>query len=117
VVVATNTLARGRGRPLSSPIRQNLIDLLFILGNATGYELSKAYQQYFKRCTQRVIYYHLRRGATMGFFSVDKIVVAQGSYSWGPTSEKIYYSVGPNATPVKRIELASLVAVDKSQSK
>lgn len=109
-LVDSNSVRRKRGRPLNSLIRQNIVDLLFVLGNATGYEIAKLYPKYFSRCTQRVIYYHLRKGTGLGIFSVDKIAVTSGSYSWGPTSEKIYYSVGPNAVAVSRNELGDLVS-------
>jgi len=106
---------RPRGRPAFSNIRQNLCDMLLVLNSATGYELSKIYPTYFPKCTQRVIYYHLRKGVSLGIFSVQKITVDAGNYSWGPTSEKIYYGLGTNAAPAKREELVGLVARQKKE--
>ena len=99
---------RKRGRPVFSNIRQNLVDMLLIMGTATGYELAKKYPTFFPACSQRVIYYHLRKGAALGIFSVQKITVESGNFSWGPTSERIFYGLGPNATPANRKDLETL---------
>ncbi len=113
--MALHTGIRRRGRPVFSTIRQNLCDMLLILNSATGYELSKLYPTYFPKCTQRVIYYHLRKGVTLGIFSVQKISVDSGNYSWGPTSERIFYGLGPKAVARKREELTGLVAKQKKE--
>jgi hypothetical protein len=47
----------------------------------------------------RNIYYHLKKGLALNEFVVEKIQSEKGSYSWGPTAEKIYYKLGPNAKP------------------
>jgi len=90
---------RKRGRPLGSIIRQNIIDLLFVLKEAYGYEITKYYNQLFPKTTQRNIYYHLNKGVMTGEFKVKRIKQEQGSYSWGRTAEKKYYALGKEAKP------------------
>ncbi|MBT4824742.1 hypothetical protein HN695_04265 [Candidatus Woesearchaeota archaeon] len=88
-----------RGRPTKSPIRQNIVELLFVKGKAFGYELAKEYNQIFPKCTARVIYYHLKKGATLGEFKIHKIIKEEGNFSWGSTVERIYYELGDKAAP------------------
>jgi hypothetical protein len=88
-----------RGRPIGSVIRQRLIDILYILGSAHGYELYKYYREIHPPITLRVVYYHLRKGAQIGEFHLEKIAQEKGDYSWGESAEKITYSLGPNARP------------------
>ena len=88
-----------RGRPIGSVIRQRLIDILYILGKAHGYELYKYYKEIYPPITLRVVYYHLRKGTLLNEFRLDKIEQEKGNYSWGESAEKIYYSLGPNAKP------------------
>lgn len=88
-----------RGRPIFSPIRQNLIEILFFLGKGYGYELHKIYNNLFPKCTNRVVYYHLRKGVSLDEFKLEKVKIEQGNYSWGDTAEKNYYSLGKNAQP------------------
>lgn len=87
-----------RGRPFSSLIRQNLIEILNLVGKAYGYELHKIYLDIFPSATREVIYYHLRTGAKLGEFEVE-VKQEKGDYSWGAAVEKIYYSLGPKAQP------------------
>ncbi|PIO05334.1 hypothetical protein COT47_05285 [Candidatus Woesearchaeota archaeon CG08_land_8_20_14_0_20_43_7] len=88
-----------RGRPHGSNIRQNMINLLFYMQAAHGYELYKVYSSIFPRVSQRVIYYHLKRGVQLDEFQVEKIQSESGNFSWGNQAEKIYYSLGPSANP------------------
>ncbi|MBI3032092.1 hypothetical protein HYY69_01345 [Candidatus Woesearchaeota archaeon] len=88
-----------RGRPIFSPIRQNLIEILFFLGKGYGYELHKIYNSLFPKCTNRVVYYHLRKGVSLEEFKLEKVKVEHGNYSWGSTAEKSYYSLGKSAQP------------------
>ncbi len=90
---------RGRGRPLHSKIRQNIIELLACIDSATGYDIYKMYLKAFPACTQRVIYYHLGKGASIGEFDIKRVTAERGNYSWGGVSEKIYYSLGKSAKP------------------
>lgn len=88
-----------RGRPTKSAIRQNIVDILFYMKKGYGYDIYKAYCDIFPKPTLRVIYYHLKKGAALGEFSVKEIKQEKGDYSWGGQAEKIYYSLGPNAKP------------------
>jgi len=89
-----------RGRPTKSSIRQNIIELLFFLGKAYGYRIHKIYKQIFPNCTREVIYYHLKKGMTLGEFEIQEIKQEKGDYSWGIIVEKKYYKLGPNAKPL-----------------
>lgn len=88
-----------RGRPIGSPIRQNMIEVLHFLGNAHGYELYKHYVKIFPRITLRVVYYHLKKGVQLKEFKLEKVQVEEGDYSWGSHAEKRYYVLGPKAKP------------------
>ncbi len=88
-----------RGRPVGSTIRQNIVEILFHLGNGYGYQISKIYNTVFPKVTQRSIYYHLRRGILTQEIELHKIEQEQGDFSWGSSVEKIYYSLGKNAAP------------------
>lgn len=88
-----------RGRPTRSTIRQNLIDILQFMGEAYGYQMYKAYKDIYAPVTLRVIYYHLMKGKSLGEFEVAGVKKTQGSYSWGPEAERIFYKLGPNAKP------------------
>lgn len=88
-----------RGRPAGSNVRQNIVELLFFLKKAYGYEIHKHYVQIYPKCTQRLIYYHLSKGVQLGIFDVLKIAQEQGDYSWGSTVEKIYYKLGKFSQP------------------
>ena len=89
-----------RGRPIKSEIRQNLIEILYFKKNACGYELHKLHNDIFPKCTQEVVYYHLKKGMSLKQFKIEKIISEQGDYSWGGTAEKIYYTLDVNAAPV-----------------
>lgn len=88
-----------RGRPTRSAIRENIVELVYWLHKAYGYEIHKWYNKIFPKCTIRVVYYHLRKGTSLGEFKVEKVQVEKGDYSWGQTAEKTYYSLGENAHP------------------
>ena len=88
-----------RGRPFRSSVRQNIIELLSVIGKAYGYQIHKIYLEVFPPCTRESIYYHLRTGVKLGELEVAEIKQEQGNYSWGGTVEKIYYVLGPKAEP------------------
>ena len=88
-----------RGRPIGSPVRQNIIEILYFLGSAHGYHIYKVYKQIFPKITLRGIYYHLRKGLDLEELEVDEVQKEKGDYSWGSEAEKTYYKLGPKAKP------------------
>ncbi len=90
----------GRGRPVKSEIRQNIIELLYFLKEGYGYDIYKHYKEIFPPVSMRVIYYHLKKGTDLGEFKVNKIIKENGNFSWGSEAEKIYYSLGKEAQPI-----------------
>ena len=88
-----------RGRPIGSAVRQNIIEIISVLGRAHGYQIYKVYRDLFPKITLRVVYYHLRKGCDLGELEVDKVSMEKGDYSWGGEAEKIYYKLGPKAFP------------------
>ncbi|MBW3015104.1 hypothetical protein KY330_01665 [Candidatus Woesearchaeota archaeon] len=88
-----------RGRPVKSQIRQNIIEILYFLGKAYGYNIFKVYKEVYPKVTMRSIYYHLRKGIETGEIKVTNIKAEKGEYSWGDEAEKIYYSLGDGAAP------------------
>ena len=103
-----------RGRPIFSNIRQNLIEILFFLKKSYGYELHKIYNQLFPKCTNRVIYYHLKKGVSLEEFTLEKVKVEHGNYSWGNTAEKSYYKLNKNAHP--KIDIRIKEWLDKNKT-
>lgn len=88
------------GRPVGSVIRQNVVELLAVLGRAYGYEVHRCYIEVFPPCVRKSVYYHLRKGVVTGEFVVESIATEKGVFSWGSSVEKTYYRLGPNAKPV-----------------
>ena len=86
-----------RGRPIGSDIRNHMIDILFHLKKAYGYEIYHHYIEIFPKVTLRVIYYHLKKGTALEEFILEKVETIQGNYSWGPSAEKLFYTLGSNA--------------------
>jgi hypothetical protein len=89
-----------RGRPVGSAVRQNMLEILAVLGRAHGYQLYKVYRDLFPKVTLRVIYYHLKKGLSLGEVEIEKVEREKGDYSWGTEAEKIYYRIGPKARVV-----------------
>ena len=89
-----------RGRPIKSPIRQALIEILHIMGKAYGYELYKVYDAVFPKATLRAVYYNLRKGVELGELKINTVKLEKGDYSWGSEAEKIYYELGPQAKAI-----------------
>lgn len=87
------------GRPPRSIVREQLAELLFIIGKLSAYDAHKHYIHIFGVATQRNIYYQLRRGVELGIFRVEDVVEEKGEYSWGDTTRKIYYSLTSQAQP------------------
>lgn len=88
-----------RGRPVGSVARRNIIDILSAMGKGYGYEIYSVYSELFPKVTMRLIYYHLKKGVQLGEIRLHSISKEKGDYSWGNVAEKVYYTVGQNATP------------------
>ena len=82
----------------TSPVRKNLIELLYIGGKMTAYDAYKHYIQIFAKTSQRNVYYQLEAGEAKGEFSVET-KEESGDYGWGKTAIKNYYTVGKSASP------------------
>jgi len=104
-----------RGRPHNSEIRNNIVELLFYLGEGYGYEISKLYNKIFPKVTMRSVYYHLKKGISLGEIKMKEIKMEKGNYSWGSTVEKIYYSLGENAHPEGKEDVKRAVEEFKMQ--
>jgi len=90
----------GKGRPVRSEIRQNIVEILFFMKEGYGYGIYKAYVAIFPKVTMRSIYYHLKKGLALKEFKVSKVEREKGEYSWGGEAEKTYYGLGENAKPM-----------------
>ncbi|MBN2567626.1 hypothetical protein JXB02_06110 [Candidatus Woesearchaeota archaeon] len=86
-----------RGRPTRSDIRQNIVEILALMGQGYGYEIFKTYVRIFPKATMRVIYYHLKKGLALEEFTVAEIKKEKGDFSWGGEVEKVYYGLGAHA--------------------
>ncbi len=100
----------GRGRPPKSHIRQNIIEIVYHLGQGYGYDIAKIYNEVFVQVTQRSIYYHLRKGVSLNEFEINEIREEKGDFSWGNSVEKIYYTLGSNAKPKGNRKVKSFLA-------
>ena len=98
-----------KGRPAKSGIRQNIIEILFHLKEGYGYDIYKIYRNIFPNVTMRSIYYHLKKGADLGEFKINKVEKEKGDFSWGSEVEKIYYGLGPNAKPAGNERIKELI--------
>ncbi len=87
----------GRGRPIKSAIRQNIVEILNIKGEMYGYDIYRSYKEIFPSITLRSIYYHLKKGVSTGEFIVKEVKREKGEFSWGTETEKIYYALGSKA--------------------
>lgn len=76
-----------------------MIEILFVLGEAYGYQIYKVYKRIYPPVTLRSMYYHLKKGCELGEFEKLRIEKDQGEYSWGPSTERIIYKLGPHAKP------------------
>ena len=88
------------GRPVGSPIRKNIIEILNCAGKLHGYQVYSIYKKIFpKKASMRVIYYHLKKGLSTNEFKIAMIKKETGNYSWGGEVQRVYYELGPNAKP------------------
>lgn len=104
---------KGRGRPVYSRIRQNLVDILYFLGEGYGYQLHKIYKKIFDSITSEVVYYHLKKGVSLEEFTLAKVKSEKGNFSWGQTAEKSYYTLGPNAKPTMNKRVKEVLESEK----
>ena len=88
-----------KGRPPSSEVRKNLIDLLYISGPLHCYEIAKHYNKIFSKVTQRLIYYHLKKGVEYEIIKIKGVEKVDSGYSWGPQAERILYELTSKANP------------------
>ncbi len=105
-----------QGRPIGSPIRQNIVEIMYFLGEGYAYDVYKHYVSIFPKVTMRSIYYHLKKGTEIGEFVVKSVRAEKGDYSWGDRAEKIYYALGPQAGAQVNLEVKKYFDV-KSEKK
>jgi len=84
-----------KGRKNSSEIRENIASLLLHLKKSYGYEVYKNYIEVFGKVHIRSIYYNLKKGVATKEFEIDGVRRERGDYTWGPESERMYYTLGP----------------------
>ena len=105
------------GRPLGSPIRKNIVEILNCAGKLHGYQVYSIYKKIFpKKTSMRVIYYHLKKGLSTGEFKIAMITKETGSYSWGGEVRRVYYELGPNARPEGSEEVKEAISALKLSS-
>ena len=92
-------MKRKPGRPKGSPIRQNIVELLYFMGEGYGYEIHKIYNELFEPVTQESIYYNLKRGVNNEEFILKEVKIEKGEFSWGQTVEKYIYTLGSQSNP------------------
>ncbi|MBI5398968.1 hypothetical protein HZB03_05890 [Candidatus Woesearchaeota archaeon] len=92
---------KARGRPAKSVVRQNIVNILAVLGDGYAYDIAKAYMDLFPRVSSRLIYYHLKKGTDLKEFSAKGTKTEPGEYSWGTSADKNYFGLGPAAAPLK----------------
>lgn len=88
-----------RGRPIKSSIRNNIIEILYFLKKAHGYEIYKIYKEIFGKVAQKSIYYNLNKGISTKEFELKQVKKQLGNYSWGSTSEINIFTLGAHANP------------------
>jgi len=94
-----------QGRPVKSVVRDRLIEILFVIGKDTAYNLHKHYVSIFGKCSQRNIYYQLQKGKDLDLFQIEEIVDEKGNFSWGETARKVYFKLGKGAKPQINLEV------------
>lgn len=104
-----------RGRPTKSVIRQNIVEILFYLGKGYGYQISKIYNEIFPQVTQRVIYYHLKKGAQTQEIAIHSVEQEKGAFSWGSDVEKKFYTLGELATINKDARVQEFLNKEKAE--
>lgn len=77
-----------------------MIEIVYFLKTSAGYDIYKVYREIYPKVTLRNIYYHLKKGVSLGVFELESIKNMKGSNSWGSRTEKIFYKLGKNAKPL-----------------
>jgi hypothetical protein len=95
-----NSMSKKLGRKPKSQIRDEIVDLLYFLKEAYGYDLYKKYcKVYDKKVSMRSIYYHLNKGVELGIFNLKEIRDVKGDFSWGSGAKQIIFQLGTSAQP------------------
>ncbi|MBT3940930.1 hypothetical protein HOD83_02380 [Candidatus Woesearchaeota archaeon] len=101
-------MSKKLGRKAKSQIRDEMVDLLFFLKEAYGYDLYKKYcKVYDKKISMRSIYYHLNKGVELGVFNLKEIRDVKGDFSWGSGVKQVIFQLGVNAQPSGNKEIAN----------
>lgn len=86
-------MEKKQGRPIGSNVRTNIIHLLSKEGPMHGYQLYQEYIKHYPKVSMRLIYYHLKKGVSIGEIKVHKIERKKGEFSWGNEVQHIIYEV------------------------
>jgi len=88
-----------RGRMVGSVIRDNVIEILYVLGKSHAYDVYKHYKKIYGPVSIRSIYYNLTKGKELGVFEIKEIQKVEGNFSWGPSAQRIIFALTPKAQP------------------
>ena len=103
-------MSKKLGRKPKSQIRDEMVELLYFLKEAYGYELYKKYcKVYDKKVSMRSIYYHLNKGVELGVFNLKEIRDVKGDFSWGSGAKQVIFQLGMSATPKGTKEIGSKI--------
>ena len=105
------------GRPVKSEIRERIIDILYVIKEAYGYEIYRYYKNLFPKITLRSIYYNLEKGVSLEEIEVSRTEKTEGKYSWGSVSERNYYCIGKNARANPDAEMIRKISRLKTELK
>ena len=93
-------MSKKLGRKPKSDIRDEMVELLYFMKEAYGYELYKKYcKVYDKKISMRSVYYHLNKGVELGIFNLKEIRDVKGDFSWGSGVKQVIFQLGSNAQP------------------
>ena len=92
-------MVKKRGRLPGSAIRDNMVEILAVIGQIHGYDLYKHFRKVYGNASLRSIYYHLKKGTELGVFECKGIERIEGNFSWGSGVERKVFALGPNAKP------------------
>lgn len=87
------------GRPFKSKIRERMVEILYNIKKAHGYEILKIYKVVYGNCAMKSIYYNLSRGADLNEFELVSSERKEGDFSWGGSVLHNYYKLGSAAKP------------------